>query len=196
MIAHGPEASIALSGNGCTAQPYGPGLRSTEIGRCGPPKGGFLLLALAQQTFQQNRREADKTNAARRGRRGRGSTTPWSRRWRGRSDGGRCWTLVCATLEEYCRAKSVAPSYIRRVLRLAAGAGHRGGDPEGRQVADLQLDDLLGVFPSGLGTASEGLSGIAAERGRDLGARSRAARLRIADMTFLRRSPYGCIVST
>ena len=99
------------------AQPYGPGLRSTEIGRCGPPKGG-LLLALAQRTFQQNWREADKTNAARRGRRGRGSTTQWSRRWRGRSDGGRCWTLVCATLEDLARAKSVAPSYISRVLRL------------------------------------------------------------------------------
>ena len=83
------------------------------------------------------------------GRRGRGSTTPWSRRWRGRSDGGRCWTRACiGTLEDLARAKGAAPSYVSRVLRLTLLA------PEiveaildGRQPAELQLDDLLRGFP-------------------------------------------------
>ena len=83
------------------------------------------------------------------GRRGRGSTTRWSRRWRGRSGGGRCWTRACtATLEDLAKAKGFAPSYVSRILRLTLLA------PEiveaildGRQPAELQLDDLLEGFP-------------------------------------------------
>ena len=53
-----------------------------------------------------------------------------------------------ATLEDLARAKGVAPSYVSRVLRLTLLA------PEiveaildGRQPAELQLDDLLEGFP-------------------------------------------------
>ena len=55
---------------------------------------------------------------------------------------------VHATLEDLARAKGVAPSYVSRVLRLTLLA------PEiveaildGRQPAELQLDDLLEGFP-------------------------------------------------
>ena len=60
-------------------------------------------------------------------------------RWRKMLDTG-----VHATLEDLARAKGVAPSYVSRVLRLTLLA------PEiveaildGRQPAELQLDDLL-----------------------------------------------------
>ena len=53
-----------------------------------------------------------------------------------------------ATLEDLARAKGVAPTYVSRVLRLTLLA------PEiveaildGRQPAELQLDDLLEGFP-------------------------------------------------
>ena len=53
-----------------------------------------------------------------------------------------------ATIEDLARAKGVAPSYVSRVLRLTLLA------PEiveaildGRQPAELQLDDLLEGFP-------------------------------------------------
>ena len=53
------------------------------------------------------------------GHRGRGSTTPWLRRWRGRFGGGRCWTTgVYATLEDLARAKGMHATYVSRVLRL------------------------------------------------------------------------------
>ena len=55
---------------------------------------------------------------------------------------------VHATLEDLARAKGVAPSYVSRILRLTLLA------PEiveaildGRQPAELQLDDLLVGFP-------------------------------------------------
>ena len=55
-----------------------------------------------------------------------------------------------ATLEDLARAKGVAPSYVSRVLRLTLLA------PEiveaildGRQPAELQLDDLLSGLPLG-----------------------------------------------
>ena len=64
-------------------------------------------------------------------------------RWRKMLDEG-----VHATLEDLARAKGVAPSYVSRVLRLTLLA------PEiveaildGRQPAELQLDDLLEGFP-------------------------------------------------
>ena len=64
-------------------------------------------------------------------------------RWRKMLDTG-----VHATLEDLARAKGVAPSYVSRVLRLTLLA------PEiveaildGRQPAELQLDDLLEGFP-------------------------------------------------
>ena len=53
-----------------------------------------------------------------------------------------------ATLEDLARAKGVAPSYVSRMLRLTLLA------PEiveaildGRQPAEMQLDDLLKGFP-------------------------------------------------
>ena len=64
-------------------------------------------------------------------------------RWRKMLDAG-----VHATLEDLARAKGVAPSYVSRILRLTLLA------PEiveaildGRQPAELQLDDLLRGFP-------------------------------------------------
>ena len=66
-------------------------------------------------------------------------------RWRKMLDTG-----VHATLEDLARAKGVAPTYVSRILRLTLLA------PEiveaildGRQPAELQLDDLLTGFPSG-----------------------------------------------
>ena len=63
-------------------------------------------------------------------------------RWRKMLDTG-----VHATLDDLARAKGVAPSYVSRVLRLTLLA------PEiveaildGRQPAELQLDDLLEGF--------------------------------------------------
>ena len=63
-------------------------------------------------------------------------------RWRKLLDEG-----VHATLEDLAKAKGVAPSYVSRVLRLTLLA------PEiveaildGRQPAELQLDDLLNGF--------------------------------------------------
>ena len=63
-----------------------------------------------------------------------------------------------ATLQELALAKGVAPSYLSRVLRLTLLA------PEivealldGRQPAELQLDDLLeGFVWSGRGRANHG----------------------------------------
>jgi hypothetical protein len=64
-------------------------------------------------------------------------------RWRKLLDEG-----VHGTLEDLARAKGVAPSYVSRVLRFSLLA------PEiveaildGRQPAELQLDDLLEGFP-------------------------------------------------
>ena len=66
-----------------------------------------------------------------------------------RSGGGdSLTTVVYATLEHLARAKRVAPSYVSRMLRLTLLA------PEiveaildGRQPAELQLDDLVNGFP-------------------------------------------------
>ena len=64
-------------------------------------------------------------------------------RWRKQLDTG-----VHGTLDDLAKAKGVAPSYVSRVLRLTLLA------PEivevildGRQSAQLQLDDLLRGFP-------------------------------------------------
>ncbi len=64
-------------------------------------------------------------------------------RWRRMLDTG-----VHATIEDLAQAKGVAASYVSRVLRLTLLA------PEiveaildGRQPAELQLDDLLAGFP-------------------------------------------------
>jgi hypothetical protein len=60
-------------------------------------------------------------------------------RWRRMLDGG-----VHATLEDLARAKSVAPSYVSRVLRLTLLAPDIvEAILDGRQPAGLQLDDLL-----------------------------------------------------
>jgi hypothetical protein len=64
-------------------------------------------------------------------------------RWRKMLDTG-----VHATLEDLAKAKAMAPSYVSRILRLTLLA------PEiveaildGRQPAELQLDDQLAGFP-------------------------------------------------
>ena len=64
-------------------------------------------------------------------------------RWKKMVDTG-----LHATLEDLARAKGMAPSYVSRVLRLTLLA------PEiveaildGRQRAELQLDELLEGFP-------------------------------------------------
>ena len=53
-----------------------------------------------------------------------------------------------ATLEELARAKGVAPSYVSRVLQLTLLAPDIAeAILDGRQPAELQLDDLLDGFP-------------------------------------------------
>jgi hypothetical protein len=64
-------------------------------------------------------------------------------RWRKMLDTG-----VYATLEDLARAKGVAPSYISRVLRLTQLAPDLvEAILDGRQPAELQLDDLLEGLP-------------------------------------------------
>ena len=64
-------------------------------------------------------------------------------RWRKMLDTG-----VHATLEEVARAKGVAPSYVSRILRLTLLAPDMvEAILDGRQPAELQLDDLLKGFP-------------------------------------------------
>ena len=63
-------------------------------------------------------------------------------RWRKMLD-----TRVHATLEDLARAKGVAPSYVSRVLRLTLLApAIVEAILDGRQPAELQLDDLLEGF--------------------------------------------------
>ncbi len=63
--------------------------------------------------------------------------------WRKMLDEG-----VHATLEDLARAKSVAPSYVSRVLRLTLLAPDIvEAILDGRQPAELQLDHLLDGFP-------------------------------------------------
>ena len=64
-------------------------------------------------------------------------------RWRKSLDTGRH-----ATLEDLARAKGVASSYVSRVLRLTLLApGIVEAILDGRQPAEMQLDDLLEGFP-------------------------------------------------
>ena len=85
---------------------------------------------------------------ARRGHRGRGSTTPWSRRWRGRSSGSGCWTTgVCGTIEELARRERVNRGYMSRVLRLTLLAPDIvEAILDGRQPEGMRLEDLLDGF--------------------------------------------------
>ncbi len=72
-------------------------------------------------------------------------------RWRKMLDTG-----VHATLEDLARAKGVAPPYVSRVLRLTLLAPDIvEAILDGRQPAELQLDDLL----EGLPLAWEGRKG-------------------------------------
>lgn len=64
-------------------------------------------------------------------------------RWRKVLDEG-----AHATLEDLARAKSLAPSYVSRVVRLTLLAPEMvGAILDGRQAVELQLDDLLKGFP-------------------------------------------------
>jgi hypothetical protein len=64
-------------------------------------------------------------------------------RWRKMLDEG-----VHGTLEDLARAKGVAPSYVSHILRLTLLAPEVvEGILDGRQPAELQLDDLLEGFP-------------------------------------------------
>ena len=64
-------------------------------------------------------------------------------RWRKMLDAG-----VHATLEDLARAKGVHATYVSRVLRLTLLAPDIvEAILDGRQPAELQLDDLLEAFP-------------------------------------------------
>jgi hypothetical protein len=64
-------------------------------------------------------------------------------RWRKLLDTG-----AYATLEDLARARGVAPSYVSRVLRLTLLAPDIvEAIIDGRQPAELQLDNLLEGFP-------------------------------------------------
>ena len=102
-------------------------------------------------------------------------------RWRKMLDAG-----VHATLEDLARAKGVAPSYVSRVLRLTLLA------PEiveaildGRQPAELQLDDLLDGFP----VEWDGNTASSAGNRIDWNERTRGRVLSGAPAVALRSSP-------
>jgi hypothetical protein len=64
-------------------------------------------------------------------------------RWRKQLD-----ESVHATLKDLARAKSVNPTYVSRILRLTLLAPDIvEAILDGRQAAELQLDDLLAGFP-------------------------------------------------
>jgi hypothetical protein len=64
-------------------------------------------------------------------------------RWRKMLDEG-----VHGTIDELATAKAVAPSYVSRVLRLTLLAPEiLGAILDGRQPAEMGLDDLLERFP-------------------------------------------------
>ena len=64
-------------------------------------------------------------------------------RWRKMLDEG-----VHATIEDLARAKGVNATYVSRILRLTLLApGIVEAILDGRQAAELQLDDLLQGFP-------------------------------------------------
>ena len=72
-------------------------------------------------------------------------------RWRKMLDEG-----AIGTLEDLARAKGVAPSYISRVLRLTQLAPDLvEAILDGRQPAELQLDDLPEGFPLEWSTQAE-----------------------------------------
>ena len=83
------------------------------------------------------------------GRRGRGSTTPWSRRSRGRSGGSGCWTRAsCGTIEELAGPRGCNRRYVSRVLRLTLLAPDIvEAILDGRQPGGMRLEDLLMGFP-------------------------------------------------
>ena len=140
------------------------------------------------------------------GRRRRGSTTPWSRRGHGRSDGRRYWTTgVHATLEDLARANGVNATYVSRNLRLTLLA------PEiveaildGRQPAGLQLDDLLEAFPLDWGGKSSAAGAGGSERQPSSGSVRRggrsvrkpaAAQVHWTAISCLQNGPHGAVRS-
>jgi hypothetical protein len=72
-------------------------------------------------------------------------------RWRRQLDEG-----VYGSLEDLARAKGIAPSYVSRLLRLTLLApAIVEAILDGRQPAELQLDDLLAGFPLEWGRQSD-----------------------------------------
>ena len=66
-------------------------------------------------------------------------------------------TGVHATLDDLARANGVAPSYVSRILRLTLLAPDTvEAILDGRQLAGLQLDDLLEGFPLNWEGSGEG----------------------------------------
>ena len=112
-------------------------------------------------------------------------------RWRRMLDDG-----VHATLEDLARAKGVARPYVSRVLRLTLLA------PEiveaildGRQPAELQLDDLLEGFRWSGGAAQisafDGITVEVSPRNGRLRGRGRPGRRRAAPMAERSIAPVG-----
>jgi hypothetical protein len=84
-----------------------------------PADGEMITFHIPMKFTKRGGRKLVVTPDGPNGRRGRGSTTPWSWRGRGRSGGGRCWTAgVHATLVDLAKAKGITPSYVSIVLRL------------------------------------------------------------------------------
>ena len=95
------------------------------------------------------RTSAPFNDAARGWRRGRGSTTPWSRRWPRAFRWRKLLnTGVHATLEDLARAKGVNATYVSRMLRLTLLAPDIvEAILDGRRPAELHLNDLLRGSP-------------------------------------------------
>ena len=72
-------------------------------------------------------------------------------------------TGVHATAEDLARPKGVAPSYVSRILRPTLLAEIEA-ILDGRQRAELQLDDLLEGFPATDADLLREMIGFAAER--------------------------------
>ena len=124
---------------------------TTGAGRAHIPPGPSPS---APQMHGRGQRGRDRPQDRRRGPQG---ARAWAFRWRKMLDTG-----VHATLEDLARAKGVNATYVSRILRLTLLA------PEiveaildGRQPAEMQLDDLLEGFPLQVGGPAVNRAGFA-----------------------------------